>query len=119
VLVDTSVWVEHLRRGLPRLAAALEQQRVETHPSVLGELALGRIRRRAEILSLLDALPRVPAASHDEALALIEARGLAGSGIGWVDAHLLASTLVARTTLWTLDRRLAAVAAQLGIAALG
>jgi hypothetical protein len=119
VLVDTSVWVEHLRRGLPRLAAALEQERVETPPIVVGELALGRIRRRAEILSLLDALPRVPAASHDEVLALIEARGLAGSGIGWVDAHLLASTLVVRTTLWTLDRRLAAVAARLGIAAPG
>ncbi len=119
MLVDTSVWVEHLRRGLPRLAAALEQDRVETHPFVLGELALGRIRRRAEILPLLDALPSVPEASHDEVLALIEARGLAGSGIGWVDAHLLASTLVARTTLWTLDRRLAAVAARLGIAAPG
>jgi hypothetical protein len=119
VLVDTSVWVAHLRRGLPRLVAALETERVETHPFVLGELALGRIRRRAEILSLLDAIPQVPAASHDEVLALIEARGLAGSGIGWVDAHLLASTLLARTTLWTLDRQLAAVAARLGIAAPG
>jgi hypothetical protein len=81
----------------------------------LGELACGRLRRREEILSLLSSLPRVTEADHDEVLSLIEARRLYGRGLGWVDVHLLASTMLGRTTLWTLDRPLAEQARKLGI----
>lgn len=116
ILVDTSVWVQHLRLGTSRLATLLEETRVLTHPFVIGELALGRLRKRTEILALLDNLPSLAAASHDEVLTLIEERDLAGSGIGWVDAHLLAAALLTDAPLWTLDRRLAAVAERLDIA---
>jgi predicted nucleic acid-binding protein len=117
ILVDTSVWVRHLRDGDARLAAALERAEVWTHPWVIGELSCGRLSDRAAVLGLLRALPSTPVASVDEALALIERRSLMGRGIGWVDVHLLASALLAGTRLWTRDRRLAAVAAELGVAA--
>jgi predicted nucleic acid-binding protein len=114
-LVDTSVWVRHLREGDARLAAALERAEVWTHPGVIGELACGRLSDRATVLGLLRALPSAPVASVDEALELIERRALMGRGIGWVDVQLLASALLAGVSLWTLDRRLAAVAAELGV----
>lgn len=116
MLVDTSVWVRHLREGDPVLAAALERAEVWTHPWVIGELACGRLTDRATVLGHLRALPTTPIASGDEALALIEHRGLAGRGIGWVDVHLLASALLVGIRIWTLDGRLAAVAAELGVA---
>ena len=116
MLVDTSVWVRHLREGDAVLAAALERAEVWTHPWVIGELACGRLTDRATVLGLLRALPTAPVASVDEALALIERRGLAGRGIGWVDVHLLASALLVGIRIWTLDGRLAAVAAELGVA---
>jgi predicted nucleic acid-binding protein len=115
VLVDTSVWVDHLRRGNARLASRLENGEVESHPFVLGELACGNLRRREEILSLLGSLPRVTEAEHDEILSLIETRRLYGRGLGWVDVHLLASAMLGRTTLWTLDRPLMEQARRLGI----
>jgi predicted nucleic acid-binding protein len=117
MLVDTSVWVRHLRDGDANLATALERAEVWTHPWVIGELACGRLSDRASVLGLLRALPSTPVAGVDEALALIERRALMGRGIGWVDVHLLASALLAGTRLWTLDRRLAAAAAELGVAA--
>ena len=117
MLVDTSVWVRHLREGDAHLAAALEGAEVWTHPWVIGELACGRLSDRATVLGYLRALPSTPVASVDEALALIERRSLMGRGIGWVDAQLLASALLAGIRIWTLDRRLAAVAAELGAAA--
>lgn len=116
-LVDTSVWVEHLRHGRPRLAALLAEGQVLCHPFVIGELACGHLSNRASILHLLGALPAAPLASHDEVLRLVEARRLHGSGLGWVDAHLLASALLARSPLWTLDRRLALAASSVGIGA--
>lgn len=115
MLVDTSVWIDHLRRGNRRLASCLENGEVESHPFVVGELACGRLKRRDEILSLLGSLPRVIEAEHDEVLALVESRRLSGRGLGWIDAHLLASTVLTGTTLWTLDQRLAGEAKKLAV----
>lgn len=115
MLVDTSVWIDHLRRGNAQLAARLENGEVESHPFVLGELACGVLKRRSEILSLLDSLPQVFEAEHDEVLALVESRLLSGRGLGWIDAHLLASAMLQKTTLWTLDKRLAEQAQRLGV----
>lgn len=114
VLVDTSVWIDHLRGGDENLTAALEQGRVLTHPFVIGELACGNLRRRADIMRLLGELPHAPVASDTEVLAFIERRRLMGRGIGLVDAHLLASvTLAGSASLLTRDRRLAAIATEL------
>jgi len=113
ILVDTSVWVDHLRRGDPALVSVLEAGEVAIHPFVIGEIACGRLSRRREILALLDSLPGVEVASHDEVLVLVETHGLAGAGIGWVDAHLLAAAALARVPVWTRDRRLLAAATRL------
>jgi len=115
VLVDTSVWIDHLRRGNRRLAKHLDAGEVESHPFILGELACGSLKRRKEILTLLSSLPRVIEADHDEVLALVESERLSGRGLGWVDVHLLASTLLSGTTLWTLDKRLAGQAKILAV----
>jgi predicted nucleic acid-binding protein len=117
VLVDTSVWVDHLRRRNSTLVELLEQAHVWTHPFIIGELACGNLRRREVFIDSLAELPQTPGASHAEVLALVEARGLAGRGLGWVDMHLLASSLLARLPLWTLDQRLATAAKELGIGA--
>lgn len=117
ILVDTSVWVEHLRHGESRLITLLEEMRVLTHPFVIGELALGKLERRSEILDLLGNLPSAEAATQTEVLTLIDQRKLTGSGICWVDAHLLAAALLGDASLWTLDRNLATVAKRLGLTA--
>lgn len=117
ILVDTSVWVEHLRRGESRLDQLLLESAVAGHPFVVGELALGHLRPRREILDLLGALPQVQRASHDEVLAFVEHRHLVASGIGWVDAHLLSAAALSGVRLWTLDRRLARLAKRLDLAA--
>jgi predicted nucleic acid-binding protein len=116
VLVDTSVWIDHFRRGNAALAERLAAGDVWVHPFVIGELACGQLTRRSEILVLLEALPQVPLVEHPEVLAFVETNGLPGRGIGWIDAHLLASARLARIRLWTLDRRLAAIAGPLGLA---
>jgi predicted nucleic acid-binding protein len=117
ILVDTSIWIDHLRRGHPSLITALELGRVLIHPFVVGELACGTLNRRAEILTLLRELPPAPVATDDEALEFIERRGLMGRGIGYVDVHLLASVALAGDArLWTRDKRLAAVASELALA---
>jgi predicted nucleic acid-binding protein len=116
ILVDTSIWIDHLRRRHARLAALLDAGRVMVHPFVIGEIALGALRRRDEVLGLLAELPAARVARHEDVLAVVERRGLAGAGIGWVDAHLLASALVEHLPLWTLDRRLVAVSRKLGVA---
>lgn len=117
ILVDTSVWVDHLRRGNPRLEGLLLAGTVSCHPFVIGELACGNLRRREEVLTLLGELPVSQAATHGEALALLDAHQLMGRGLGYVDLHLLAAALINRLPLWTLDKRLAGVADRLGIAA--
>jgi predicted nucleic acid-binding protein len=115
ILVDTSVWVDHLRRGLPHLATRLQAGEVLIHPWVIGELACGHLRQRRQVLSLLQGLPTAVVASDEEALLLIERNQLMGRGIGYVDAHLLASARLSRCRLWTQDRRLAAVAGEQGL----
>ncbi|MBI1731839.1 MAG: type II toxin-antitoxin system VapC family toxin [Gammaproteobacteria bacterium] len=114
ILVDTSVWVDHLRAGAPALVAALEQGLVFGHPFVVGELACGNLKNRREVLRLLDELPGAPVATDPETLDFIERRALMGRGLGYIDAHLLASVALAGTArLWTRDRRLAEAAREL------
>ena len=118
ILVDTSVWIDHLRSASAILSELLGDGEVLGHPFVLGELALGNLRRREEILRILRRLPQATSASHGELLEFIDREALFGRGIGYVDAHLLAAArLTSGTKLWTHDRRLQAVAAQLGLAA--
>jgi len=118
ILVDTSVWINHLRLASAILSELLDDGEVLVHPFVLGELALGNLRRRDAFLSDLRDLPRAAVATDEEVISLIDRQTLFGRGIGYVDAHLLAAArLTADTKLWTHDRRLHAVAAQLGLAA--
>jgi predicted nucleic acid-binding protein len=113
ILVDTSVWVDHLAAGVPPLVGLLEGGRVLVHPFVVGELACGNLRNRREILGLLACLPAAPSASDDEALAFVERHALMGRGVGYLDVHLLAAAALAGAGLWTRDRRLAGAAADL------
>ena len=116
ILVDTSLWVDHLRCSDERLAALLDQGRVLMHPMVLGEIACGSLADRAAILELLASLPTAIVAEHHEVMAFTERHTLFGKGIGWVDVHLLASTVLTDdASLWTQDKRLNAAAQQLGI----
>jgi len=116
ILADTSVWLDHWRRPNARLTALLAQNRIAVHPFVVGEIALRAIAPRAEILRRLSRLHTTTIAQQREVLDLIERIPLWGTGIGWVDAHLLASALLDRIPLWTLDAALARVAGELGTA---
>lgn len=117
ILVDTSVWIDHLRAGVPALSVALERDGVLMHPFVRGELACGNLKNRSEVLWLLGELPAAPVATDTEVLDFIERRTLMGRGLGYVDAHLLASVALAgNARLWTRDRRLAAAAVGLKLA---
>lgn len=116
ILVDTPVWIDHLRRGNAVLAGLLENNAVLAHPWVTGELALGNLTNRAEILALLRGLPQATLAEHDEVLLLIEQQALSGAGVGYVDAQLLAaSRLTADAKLWTTEKRLGSIGARLGL----
>jgi predicted nucleic acid-binding protein len=117
ILVDTSVWIDHLRGRESALAVELNAGRVLMHPFVLGELACGNLRNRPRVLYLLQRLPRATVATDAEALTYIEHNRLMGHGIGYVDVHLLASVSLGEPArLWTRDTRLAAIAADLGLA---
>lgn len=117
ILVDTSIWIDHLRHGEPSLVQLLESSRVLCHPFVVGELACGSLKHRALIVGALGDLPQAVQATHREALLFLERHALAGRGIGWVDLHLLASTvLTSGARLWTADKRLAGMAGELGLA---
>ena len=114
ILVDTSVWIDHLHKGVQELAVKLDAGEVLAHPLVLGELACGNVKNRAAVLSLLALLPCAVTATNDEVLALIERQSLMGRGLGFIDAHLLASAaLTHECRLWTRDRRLRTVAESL------
>lgn len=114
ILVDTSIWIDHLRSGGPALATLLQKEAVCTHDFVIGELACGNLRNRAEVLGLLQSLPRLSVASEDEALFFIEQQHLMGRGIGYIDAHLLAATVIRGIPLWTKDKHLMAIAVEKG-----
>lgn len=116
ILADTSIWVDHLRTRDHALAALLEAGQVLTHPFVIGELALGSLRKRDVILQDLMALPKAKAASDEEVFVFIQTQGLFGRGIGYVDAHLLAAVrLTADAALWTRDKRLLEAAKQIAL----
>lgn len=115
VLVDTSIWVDHLRRSNEGLVELLEQTQVVIHPWVIGELACGNIKNRKELMLLLRSLPSIEAASDEEVLQLIESKKLMGRGIGWVDTHLLATCLIGGMPLWTGDKNLRTISAALGV----
>lgn len=117
ILVDTTVWVDHLRTGVNRLADLLEGGLVVTHPFVIGEIALGHVNPRDEILRLLANLPAAIVATDSEVLEFIDRHKLYGRGIGHIDTHLLAAVkLSAGAALWTRDKRLHGMAAEMGLA---
>jgi len=119
ILVDSSIWVEHLRSGDALLASRLNGGVVFTHPFVIGEIALGSLRQRDQVLTAMRGLPFVTVANDDEVQTLIAHIPLHGLGIGYIDAHLLAATrLTPGVRLWTRDKRLRDVATRLGIAEL-
>ena len=105
-LVDTSVWVNHLRRGDDELRALLNAGEVLCHPFIIGELACGSTAKRFEILDLLKALPQSTIAEHDEVMHFLNENLLYGHGLGWIDLHLLASASLSKVRLWTTDRPL-------------
>jgi hypothetical protein len=115
ILIDTSVWVAHFRHGTPMLQDLLDAGLVFTYPFVIGELACGNLKDRTNILGDLEALPSAASATHEEVLRLVADRQLWGRGIGWVDAHLLASALLSGCPLWTLDARLVRAASHAGV----
>ena len=115
-LVDTSVWVNHLRANDPNLQALLEDDQVLMHPMVIGELACGNLPNREYVLDLLKELPQMTVADWEEVLFFIERHRLMGRVIGYVDAHLVvAAALTAGARIWTLDRRLRVIAAELDL----
>lgn len=117
ILLDTSVWIDHLRQGDAQVASLLEAGLVLSHPFVIGELACGQLKSRAEILGLLAALPQALVAQEQEVLFFIERHSLMGRGIGYIDAHLLTATaLTEGARLWTRDKRLDSLARELEIA---
>ena len=117
-LVDTSIWIDHFRRSDSQLSRLLERGDIVMHPFIIGELLLGRVPRIAEMIDDLNILPKAVVASTDEILRFISNRKLPGSGIGYVDAHLLAAaTLTPETSVWTRDKRLLAAAQSLSLAA--
>ena len=117
ILADTSVWIDHLIVEDPHLVSMLDQQELLIHHMVIGELACGNMRDRAVMMRLLRRLPKILVATHDEVLFFIERHRFMGRGIGFIDAHLLASTtMTPPTRLWTNDRRLMELARELGVA---
>ena len=113
ILVDTSIWVTHLRQGSLQLEKLLMGAEVMCHPFIIGELACGNLKNRNEIISLLQSLPMAPTIEFDEFLFFIDRNHLMGKGIGFVDVHLLASAQLTGVPLWTADKRLKSAADQL------
>ncbi len=115
VLVDTSVWVEHLRSGNIGLENLLNDGRVVCHLFIIGEVACGNLSNRSEILSLLQALPLANHAEHEEVMLFIENYSLMGKGLGYIDMHLIASAILTKVPIWTLDKKLKEVSSKLGL----
>ena len=118
ILVDTSVWIDHLARGDSELQSLLEEGEILMHPFIVAEIALGNLSQRDATVGALQALPEIPLAQHVEVMAFLDNERLFGIGIGYVDLHLLAATrLAVGTRLWTRDRRLLQAALRLNLAA--
>ncbi len=117
ILVDTPVWVDHFRRSEPGLSELLKDGSVLTHPFVIEELACGNLSNRKEILDLLRALPTAPVAEHEEVLEFISTERLFGTGVGAVDAHLMASARLARAKVWSKDKAVQRAAKRLELQA--
>ena len=115
VLVDTSVWVAHLRDGNVGLEELLSEGQAACHPFIIGELACGNLKNRSLILSLLKSLPLATVAEHEEVMHFIENKDLMGKGLGYVDMHLLASASLSGVPVWTLDQKLDASSKRLGL----
>ncbi len=115
VLIDTSIWISHFRKGETHLQKLLQDGKVLCHSFVIGELACGNLGNRDEILSFLDKLTCAPKAEDKEVLLMIKSNQLMGSGLGWVDVNLLASAMLARTKLWTADKNLQKASTQLDV----
>jgi predicted nucleic acid-binding protein len=114
ILADTSIWIRHFRKSDSQLCSLLTNGQVAVHPFILGELACGNLPQRKTTLEDLGRLPGAPACLDREVRDLIESRRLMGKGIGYIDAHLLASSLVSGINLWTTDKRLHEIARTLG-----
>ncbi len=120
ILVDTSVWIDHLRSGNNRLRQLLSDNLVYIHPMIIGELACGNLGNRQQLLELWQNMPSITECGHDEVLIFLESHQLMGKGIGLIDLHLLAScSLMDKTYLWTKDKRLALIAQKLDINFIG
>ncbi|GBE05331.1 ribonuclease VapC32 [bacterium BMS3Abin10] len=115
VLVDTSVWVSHLREGNTKFERLLNDGDVVCHPFIIGELACGNLKNRAEILSLLQALPMSIQAEYDEVMKFIENNHLMGKGLGYIDVHLLAAASLTEVLIWTIDKKLDDVSQKMGL----
>lgn len=115
ILVDTSVWADHLRDTEPGLVALLNEGAVLIHPFIIEEIACGNLPDRQETLELLQSLPEAPIADHPELLHLIASERLHGTGLGSVDAHLIASARLARARIWSKDKALSREAKRLGL----
>jgi len=115
ILVDTSVWIDHLRKSSSKFASRLQKAEVLLHPFVPGEIACGNLKNREEIIGLLHALPVAEKADDDEVLFFVERHALMERGIGWVDAHLLASCRMASCRLWRKDKRLKTIAEEMKV----
>jgi len=115
VLVDTSVWVSHLRKGNSNLERLLNDCDVICHPFIIGELSCGNLKNRSEILTLLQALPMATQVEHEEVMHFIENKQLMGKGIGYVDVHLIASAVLTDVPIWTLDKTLNEISTKLGL----
>lgn len=116
ILLDTSVWVDHLRFGDALVVQVLESGHGAAHAFVIGELACGNLKSRASVIGLLQALPQLPTATDDEVLYFIDKHKLMGRGIGYVDAHLLAASTISGSLLWTRDKQLKGIATERGVA---
>ena len=115
VLVDTSIWISHLRYGNSRLQKLLEDGRVVIHPFIIGELACGNISNRTEIISLMQSLPMLDIIEHEELLLFIEQNQIMGKGLGFVDVHLMAAARLAGIPLWTQDKKFKQTCSRLSI----
>jgi len=115
VLVDTSVWVAHLREGNIGLEELLNEGQAACHPFIIGELACGNLKNRSLILSLFKSLPLATVAEHEEVMHFIENKDLMGKGLGYVDMHLLSSASLSGVPVWTLDQKLDASSERLGL----